>query len=226
MAVDRLLVFAKAPVSGRVKTRLTPPLPPDEAAALYEACLRDVVALSARERARVELWYHDDDYAAGYFAAEFPHLSQFAQAGGQLGEKMHDAFARSFAEGAQRTMIIGSDVPTLPEAVLNAAVDALRDAEMVVGPTLDGGYYLIGFAHGAWPRAQSLFRDVAWSTETVFRATVDKAAAADLRMNVLPGWYDLDTIDDLRQALLDAQPGSNLARWGARPEAMQFINAG
>jgi uncharacterized protein len=226
MAIDRVLVFAKAPVSGRVKTRLTPPLPPDEAAALYEASLRDVVALCARERARVELWYHDDQNAAGYFAGEFPHLLQSAQASGHLGEKMHDAFARSFADGAQRVMIVGSDAPTLPDAVLNAAVAGLREAEMVVGPTLDGGYYLIGFGQAAWPRAAALFTDIPWSTDTVFRATVDKATQAALQINVLPGWYDLDTMDDLRQALLDARPESNLARWGARPEALHFISAG
>lgn len=226
MALDRLLVFAKAPASGRVKTRLTPPLPPDEAAALYEACLRDVVALCARERARVELWFHDENHAAAYFAAEFPHLIQSSQSAGHLGEKMRDAFDRSFADGAQRTLIVGSDVPTMPEAVLNTAVGALREAEMVIGPTLDGGYYLIGFSREAWAGARSLFDDVAWSTDLVFRTTVDRASQAQLRMHVLPGWYDVDTMDDLRQALLDAQPDSNIARWSTRPEAVPFINAG
>ena len=226
MAFDRLLVFAKAPVSGRVKTRLTPPLPPDEAAALYEASLRDVVAVCARERARVELWYHDDDYARSYFALEFPHIMQAQQASGHLGNKMHDAFERSFADGAQRVMIVGSDVPTIPESIINGAVGALREAELVIGPTLDGGYYLIGFTVAGWRRAERVFQDVAWSTDVVFRATVDKAVAAGLDMHVLPGWYDVDTIEDLRQALLDAQPDSNLARWSMRPAAVHFINAG
>jgi rSAM/selenodomain-associated transferase 1 len=205
---------------------LTPPLPPDEAAALYEACLRDVVALCARERARVELWYHADDHASAYFAREFPHLVQAPQTAGHLGEKMGDAFARSFANGAQRTIIVGSDVPTMPEYVLNTAVAALREAEMVVGPTLDGGYYLIGFTADAWARGQTVLHDVAWSTNLVFRTTVDRATQAGLQLHLLPGWYDIDTIQDLRQALLDAHPDSNLARWCARPEAIQFINSG
>jgi rSAM/selenodomain-associated transferase 1 len=226
MAADRALIFGKRPAAGQVKTRLSPPLPPDEAAAFYEACLRDVVALCARERARVELWYHADARAQEYFADEFPHLTIAEQHGAHLGEKMRDALARCFAEGAQRVFIIGSDVPTLPEATLNAALQGLRDAEMVIGPTLDGGYYLIGFEHAAWARAQSLFDDVAWSTDTVFRTTIERAARAGLDMRVLPGWYDVDTIDDLRQALLDAEPESHLGRWAARPEAMYFINAG
>jgi uncharacterized protein len=226
MAIERTLVFGKVPAAGRVKTRMTPPLPPDEAASLYEACLRDVVALCARERARVELWYHGEAHAPLYFANEFPHLVQFEQIAGNLGEKMNDAFARSFADGAERVFIIGSDVPTLPESALNAAMQDLRDADMVIGPTLDGGYYLIGLTHYGWSRADSLFFDVAWSTNAVYRTTIDRAAHDDLEIRVLPGWYDVDTISDLRQAIVDARPESNLARWAARPEAMHFLNAG
>ncbi|HEY0672377.1 MAG TPA: TIGR04282 family arsenosugar biosynthesis glycosyltransferase [Longimicrobiales bacterium] len=226
MAVDRVLVFAKVPLAGSVKTRLTPPLPPDEAALLYEACLRDVVALCARERARVELWYHQDARAEGYFGREFAHLLLAQQGAGHLGDKMRDAFERSFADGGERVIIVGSDVPTLPEPVLNAALDQIRESELVIGPTRDGGYYLIGCTRAAWPRARSIFLDVAWSTDAVFRTTVASATRAQLQMRVLPGWYDVDTIDDLKQALLDADPESNLSRWGTRPEAVHFVNAG
>lgn len=223
--LDRLLVFAKAPVAGRVKTRLSPPLPPDAAALLYEACLRDVVALCARERARLEVWYDDHGSARDYFAHEFT-VAIHAQSSGDLGHRMSDAFERSFNDGAQRVIIVGSDVPTLPESVLNAAVDGLREAEMVIGPTLDGGYYLVGLTAAVWPRARSLFSDLEWSTPTVFRGTVERAAQARLDLRVLPGWYDVDTINDVRQALLDARPDSNLARWGAQPAALQLISAG
>jgi rSAM/selenodomain-associated transferase 1 len=226
MAVDRALIFAKAPVAGGVKTRLTPPLPPDEAAALYEACLRDVVARCARERARVELWYQADRFAAEYFPREFPHLRLNVQSDGHLGEKLSAAFAQSFADGAQHVVIVGSDVPTLPDSILNAAFDQIRDADLVIGPTLDGGYYLIGLTQAAWPRAESIFRDIEWSTDGVFRSTVEKSVQAALEMRILPGWYDVDTVDDLRQALIDAETESNLARWAARPEAIHFVNAG
>lgn len=226
MAVDRVLVFAKAPAAGLVKTRLTPPLPPDEAASLYEACLRDVVARCARERARVELWYHADNFAAEYFPREFPHLLLNRQSEGQLGEKLRAAFAHSFADGAQHVVIIGSDAPTLPDSILNAAFDQIRDADMVIGPTLDGGYYLVGLTNSAWPRAETVFHDIAWSTEAVFRSTIDRAVQAALAMRVLPGWYDVDTIADLRQALIDAEIDSNLARWAARPEVLHYVNAG
>lgn len=226
MAAERAIIFGKLPAAGRVKTRLTPPLPPDEAAALYEASLRDVVVLCAHERARVELWYHAEPRAADYFAREFPHLRSAEQIEGDLGRKMHDAFTRSFADGAERVFIIGSDVPTLPESHLNAALQSLREAEMVIGPTMDGGYYLVGFERSGWPKAASMFDDMAWSTNLVFRTTIERASVAGIDMRVLPAWYDMDTIEDVRQALLDAEQESNLSRWGGRPEAIHFINAG
>ena len=226
MAIDRLLIFAKVPAAGRVKTRLTPPFPPDEAAAVYEACLHDVVALAARERARVELWYHDDALAEHYFSSDFPHITQFRQCAGNLGDKLSDAFARSFADGAQRVLILGSDVPTLPDSVLSAALDDVRESDVVIGPALDGGYYLVGLNAQAWPRAQTLFQDIMWSTDSVLRTTAKKTAAAELELRMLPGWYDVDTIEELRQAVLDAHAESNLARWAARPEALHFLNAG
>ena len=226
MAVDRLLIYGKAPVAGRVKTRLTPPLPPDEAAAAYEACLRDVVKLCARERARVELWYHAEGRADDYFANEFPHLTLQRQSDGDLGAKMKDSFERSFADGAQHVLIVGSDIPTLPETILNSALDHVHDAEMVIGPTLDGGYYLVGINVDAWPRAQGIFDDVEWSTDAVFRATAARAEQARVDARILPGWYDVDTMEQLRQALIDTPADSNLSRWATRPEAAQFLNAG
>ena len=225
MAADRILVFAKRPASGRVKTRLTPPLPPDEAATVYEACLRDVIALAARQRAQVEVWYDDEPNAAPYFASELPHLMARAQGSGDLGAKMKDAFERSFADQAERVIIIGTDSPTLPETFLNNAFDDLHESDVVIGPSLDGGYYLIGFRSSAWPKARKLFDHVRWSEADVFRTTVDRVELIGLTSRVQPGWYDIDTVEDLRQALQDAAEDSNLCRWAARPESLDFLNA-
>jgi rSAM/selenodomain-associated transferase 1 len=225
MAADRILVFAKRPAAGRVKTRLTPPLPPDEAASVYEACLRDVIALAARQRAQVEVWYADDAAAASYFETELPHLVSHAQVNGDLGAKMKDAFERSFNDNAERVIIIGTDSPTLPETFLNTAFDDLHESDVVIGPSLDGGYYLIGCRAEAWPKARKLFDHVAWSEPGVFRATVDRIELIGLSSRVQPGWYDIDTVEDLRQALQDAAEDSNLGRWAARPESLTFLNA-
>jgi uncharacterized protein len=219
MAADRLLIFARAPVAHRVKTRLTPPLDPQAAATVYEACLRDVITAAARERGRLELWYAEEPEAAQYFAAEFPHVMRQAQSGADLGERLTDAFARSFDDGAARVVIIGSDAPTLPETFYGAAFDHLRDAAAVLGPAVDGGYYLVGLAVEAWPQAMHLFHDVPWSTRDVLATTVARAADAGLDMRVLPGWYDIDTMDDLLRARADLAPESHLARWLAEQAA-------
>ncbi|MGQ0563268.1 MAG: TIGR04282 family arsenosugar biosynthesis glycosyltransferase [Gemmatimonadota bacterium] len=226
MAADRILVFAKRPAAGHVKTRLTPPLPPDEAACVYEACLRDVIALAARQRARVELWYHDEPRALEYFEGELPHVPHYPQAVGDLGARMLHAFRRSFENAAERVVIVGTDSPTLPEAVLSAAFDDLHEVDVVIAPSVDGGYYLIGLRAAARASAALLFDSIEWSSATVFRSTLERIERTRLASRVLPGWYDVDTIDDLRQALTDAAADSHLRRWSERPESIQFLNAG
>ena len=226
MAADRIILFARRPAAGLVKTRLTPPLPPDEAACVYEACLRDVIAHAARQRARVELWYDVEPRALDYFVTEMPHLPAYAQAQGALGVRLRDAFARSFEDAAERVVIIGTDLPTLPDNVLNAAFDDLHEVDVVIGPSLDGGYYLIGIRAVAWQGGQKLFEAIGWSGSDVFKTTIGHIERSGLSSRVLPGWYDVDTIDDLRQAIQDAAPESYLSRWAARPDAMHFLNAG
>lgn len=226
MAHDRILVFAKRPAAGRVKTRLTPPLPPDEAAAVYEACMRDVLGAAARQRARIEIWYHEDNLAEEYFRAELPHIPAHAQIEGDLGAKMADAFERSFDSGAQRVIIIGTDSPTLPESVINSAFDDLHEVDAVIGPCIDGGYYAIGMRSTVRAFVPAVFSDTTWSHADVFKTTLARIAARSLSSRVLPGWYDVDTIEDLRQALADAAQESHIARWAERPEAIRFLNAG
>jgi uncharacterized protein len=223
MPSDRLLVFARRPAPGRVKTRLCPPCTPAQAAAVYDACLRDVIVAAARERATVELRYDAEPGAADYFAAEYPLLRGAAQAGGDLGERMADAFGSAFAAGAERVVLIGSDSPTLPDGVHGAAFQHLADGDAVLGPTVDGGYYLVGIAAGAWPRASTLFDQVPWSTRDVYAVTLERAASAGLALRVLPGWYDIDVADDLRRAAGDAARDSHLGRWLRSAEAERLL---
>ncbi len=223
MADDRLLVFARFPEAGRVKTRLSPPLPPDEAAAVYEACLRDVLALAARERGRLAVWVDGGPTARDYFAQAFPVVPAEPQSPGDLGERIEDAFRRNFEEGAERVVIVGSDAPTLPESCLHDAFDFLEDAPVVLGPALDGGYYLVALRRDAWPAAAPMFRDIPWSTAEVLRATGERAAAAGLELRLLPAWYDIDRPEDLARARAHAVPGSHLARWLDGPEGERYI---
>ncbi|MBX6366086.1 MAG: TIGR04282 family arsenosugar biosynthesis glycosyltransferase [Gemmatimonadetes bacterium] len=226
MSADRLLVFARRPAAGRVKTRLTPPLAPDDAAQLYEAGLRDVVASAARERARIEIWYDAGAQADAYFATEFPLLVRVPQAAGSLGERMEDALARSFADGAERVVIVGSDAPTLPLSSIAAAFDDLHEVDAVLGPAADGGYYLVGVRAAGWPRAAALFRDIPWSTDEVLRRSAERPEAVGLTIRLLPGWYDLDRAEDLARARADADPESHVGRWFAGPDGARYFPGG
>lgn len=223
MPADRLLVFTKAPRPGFVKTRLSPPLTPMEAADVHVACLHDVVSRAARERGRVEIWYAGDDMAEAWFDSAFPGLPAVRQSAGDLGDRMVDAFARSFDDGAARVVIIGGDVPTLPDAVLTAAFRDLDDADGVIGPSHDGGYVLIGFARRAWPAGRQMLVDVPWSTDAVFATTLRRTQEAALDVRILPGWYDVDRPTDLARAAADAAPESHLGRWRAGEAASKVL---
>ncbi len=213
MPADRLIVFAKAPVPGDVKTRLSPPLSPADAAAVHEACLRDVITHAARERGRLEIWFAGGTAAGGWFAREFPGIVRAAQRDGDLGARMGDAFERSFADGAERVIIVGADVPTLPDSTLTSAFVDLEDGDAVIGPSRDGGYVLIGLHVRAWPRGVALFETVDWSTDAVLAQTLANAERARLDLRLLPGWYDVDRPEDLERARADASPDSYLGRW-------------
>jgi len=223
MGADRLLVFARRPAAGLREMRLPPPLAPDDAAAVYEACLRDVLALAARERARIELWYEVDGRAREYFETEFAHLPRAEQVPGPLGERLHDAFAWSFADETERTVVVTGESPTIPDDVLTAAFTDLREVDAVLGPTRSGRPYLIGLRAASWPRAATLLREVAWGTPSCLRSAVECANAADLVLRVLPGWYGIEGPEDLARARDDARPDSHLARWLASEAGRRYV---
>lgn len=213
MATDRLIIFCRVPEPGAVKTRLAASLGDHTAASFYDASLRDVIALAGRERAHVELWYVDTHVASAYFAREFGILKARPQSSGDLGERMTDAFDRSFSDGAERVAILGSDVPTLPDPHLNATFDALHEQRNVIGPCVDGGYYLIGLHASSWPAARALFHGIEWSGEHVLSRTLGNAEQHNITLDVLPGWYDIDVAEDLERARVDAAADSHFGRW-------------
>lgn len=209
---SRLVIFAKAPVPGKVKTRLSPPLSPVQAAAIQDASLRDVVERARGVAADLRICYDDEDGAAAWFLDTFADVEVLPQGSGGLGRRLSRVFENGFDSGLSRLVVIGSDSPTLPREELDAAFEALATADVVLGPASDGGYYLVGLRARAWPRAHRLFRDVPWSTSDVFTATTAQAAAAGLEVRVLRTWYDIDWFSDLRLARADAAADSNLAR--------------
>jgi rSAM/selenodomain-associated transferase 1 len=191
-----LIIFAKAPIPGEVKTRLCPPLDHDEAASLHGTLVLDAV-----ERAK-------GLPGASLYVAGTPDLAHpffkvmegrygaklLPQRGPDLGSRMKWAMQDAFEQGAQEVLLTGTDLPTLPRAHLVEALTLVKRHDVVLGPTADGGYYLIGLRK----MAPALFDGIAWSTPTVFAETKKKIEQAGLSLGLLPACRDLDTLEDLK----------------------------
>jgi rSAM/selenodomain-associated transferase 1 len=188
-------VIAKAPVARQVKTRMCPPLTPDEAAALAAALLADTVA-TARDSG-ADVWAVTAGAAAGFADVLPPELPRLAQRGDGLGARLTAAQADLFARGYDRVLLLGGDCPTVPAAHLRSALALLDGADAVLGPARDGGYTLVAAAR---PLAV-LFAGVPMSTSHTLAATLAAARGAGLRTALLPPRHDLDTIADLVAAL-------------------------
>ena len=205
-----LIVFAKAPVPGRVKTRLTPPLAPEDAAALYAAFLHDSLdAYTAPdafgEAVAVRLYLAGNEEAPNVAR---PGLSVHRQRGEGLGARMQRSFVETFAAGFGRAVIVGTDHPTLPLAFLDEAFRALREPlTAVIGPSDDGGYYALGLND----LVPGLF-DMAYSHGDVFEATLDRVVASRVQAVVLPAWYDVDDADALGRLADEWRAGAALPR--------------
>jgi uncharacterized protein len=188
-----LIVVGKAPIAGRTKTRLVPPLTADDAAALYRAFLLDTLALAqSLHWERVSLIHprgQSQDLrsvAVGIDLVEQPRDG--------LGHALVHAFERHFDLGYDTVVLIGSDSPTLRKGPVEAALNGLqRGSDLVIGPTTDGGYYMIGMRQ---PHL-GVFEGIAWSTPRVYTQTLERAAQLDLSVRAVDEWYDVDEPADL-----------------------------
>lgn len=196
-----LAVMTKAPRAGKVKTRLTPPLTAEEAAKLNTCFLRDTaraIANTAREELSrgiaVYLPAGAEETYAEILPAEFELIPQRGEV---LGERMAMAFEDLFSLGFDSVCLIGSDSPTLPQQVFSQAAQILAEPQdqVVLGPSEDGGYYLIGLKK----RHRLLLENIAWSTGHVLEQTIEKARESNLKTQLLPTWYDVDDWTTLRR---------------------------
>jgi rSAM/selenodomain-associated transferase 1 len=192
MAADAVVVMARYPTPGAVKTRLARQLGADATCALYRAFLADIQASLAGSA--WELVWAVTPPQADLRAIVGAGARQIAQRGDDLAARMWHAFADLFAAGAARVVMIGADAPHLGAARVAAAFEALGDADAVFVPTRDGGYCLVGLAA---PR--DLFAGIAMGTATVFAETMARAHGLGLRTVVLPATFDVDEIDDVRE---------------------------
>jgi rSAM/selenodomain-associated transferase 1 len=186
----RVVVMAKHPVPGRVKTRLAATLGAEAAAALARAFVLDLAARLAALPYRVTWAYWP---AEADFAALVPGARCRPQRGTDLGTRMADAVAYAFAEGTAPVLVLGTDAPHLSAELLAEAAAALVEDDVVLGPADDGGYYLIGLR----APAPVLFTGVEWGTARVLAETLARAREAGLRVHLLPPDFDVDLPADL-----------------------------
>ena len=191
---NALLVMAKQPTPGRTKTRLVPPLSPHQAAAIYECFLRDTIDLVRQvPDVRPVVAYMPPGEQA-YFAELAPDFEYYQQEGPDLGARLDNGLTHYLGLGYLQVVAVNSDGPTLPLAYLASAFDELgREADVALGPSEDGGYYLIGLKRPA-PR---LLREVRMSTPHVTNDTLALAAEERLKVALLPTWYDVDDAQSL-----------------------------
>jgi rSAM/selenodomain-associated transferase 1 len=200
-----LLVIAKRPTPSQTKTRLNPPLLPGEASKLYECFLRDTLDLARTVPRVTRLIAYAPPHEADYFKQLAPDFDLVPQIGNNLGERLDNALTHCLSGGFDQAVIMDSDSPTLPSTYVARAFGLLEQADVVLGPCDDGGYYLIGVT-----RPQSrLLRQVQMSTPNVLRDTLALAEQGGLHVALLPPWYDVDTIGDLRRMQLELRTAPN-----------------
>ncbi len=185
-------LFAKYWQPGKVKTRLASSLGPERAASIYrEFVLSMLTRLSPIADERVLAFSPAD--RAGDFAEILPKGWRLEpQSDGDLGTRMKNFFAHRFAEGYEQVVLLGTDSPNVPVAHVVQAMTELKSHDAVLGPTEDGGYYLVGACRQVPP----IFEGIPWSTSSVWQATTRALQEADYTLAVLPTWYDVDEAAD------------------------------
>ncbi len=209
------IIFAKEPVPGQVKTRLTPPLSPEMACRLYRCFLEDIIEETVRlQGMEIALAYTPAGARKFLQGLAHPGMHQVAQEGRDLGERQAHAFAWGFDAGYDVVLLRGSDTPDLPGDMLLEAAEKLAasSAQIVLGPSRDGGYYLIGLK-GLHPQ---LFDGLSWSTGSVLADTLSRARELDLQVHLLPYWQDIDTYADLLDFLTRSHQSLRASRRSIR----------
>ena len=201
-----LILFAKAPIAGCVKTRLCPPLTPDQAAGLHSALVQDMIEMLSTFSG-----YADLELSSDSAIEPWPEITvhRSVQAEGDLGLRIFQALAGALTSGREVAIVVGSDSPGLPASHILKLLES--EADVTLGPTLDGGFFAI-----ACRRVQaSMFNQVRWSTGFALADVARSAAQCGLNLATGPTWFDVDVEEDLERMLKMSDLPRHAARWSA-----------
>ncbi len=206
---QRLLVFARLPELGKVKTRLAAELGAERTLSVYESMLRDIIASIGESTAETEiefLWPPSPGASGEALRKAFAHHTVAMQTGVDLTDRLSMAFSeRFFFHRTEKIVAIGVDDPSLGRELIDHAFALLDSCEYVLGPASDGGYYLIGCRALSFEPA--IFQGIEWGTETVHAATLERIADTTRTVAVLPERYDIDTREDLERFAAEGHKG-------------------
>lgn len=194
--IRRILLFARVPQRGKVKTRLAKKLGQDTVLRLYRCFVEDIIETIRRGGYDTTVCYYPTEGAPSMTAWLGNALDFQPQTGSTFGERMQHAFSQIFSKGVDQAVLIGTDIPDLEPGIIDDAFTSLVNKDVVIGPAVDGGYYLIGFRALSFNKL--IFKGVPWGTDRVFRKTIRLMEAEGLSKKVLPVWQDIDTFEDLK----------------------------
>ena len=201
-SIPRLIIYAKVPRSGQVKTRIAAEIGNGRAAEIYRAMLSGFLARlrGLRRRWHMEIHFSPPDQESLLVPEVPPGIPRVPQVDGDLGARFKASFGAAFQAGRDPCVIVGTDSPDLPVRFLQEALDQLAAHDVVVGPAKDGGYYLIGLR----APLPALFEGIPWSSPDVCQATLRKAQQLGKTCYTTPEWSDVDTLKDLEEFLARA----------------------
>ena len=191
-----ILLYLKYPEPGHVKERLASHFGEDLVTELYRNFVLDSLVTLGGCDAHLKLCFYPPEREEQFAQWIGNIYTYWPQRGGDLGERMKNSFSDAWGEGYHYAVITGSDIPDLPRAFIDDAFLKLQNNDVVIGPALDGGYYLIGFRRDTF--FSGVFDGIIWGTETVCEKTLNKLEKEGLAVFTLPKWCDIDTPEDLR----------------------------
>lgn len=192
--MNALIVVVKNPVPGRVKTRLQSRYTPQQAARLYIAFVKDTLDKVRRLHIDKRIIAFDppneEQAVRKVCDNDFEYVPQVQD---DLGQRMYQALLQQLQSGAQRVILIGTDIPSLPATYITQAFELLKSKDVVIGPSTDGGYYLVGISRPC----PEIFENINWSTFSVLSETTESLRRHNYSLGLVPPWFDVDTPEEL-----------------------------